>query len=69
MFVGKAKSTPLKGSFFYMLDLGRLQPFLQVLGSAGKALAYYKHSKITDVKSFITLGPGPDLIKLFTAVF
>jgi hypothetical protein len=28
-------------------------------------LAYYENSKITDRKSFITLGPGANLIKLF----
>ena len=31
-------------------------------------LAYYESSKITDVLSFITLPPGPNVIKLFTAV-
>ncbi len=32
-------------------------------------LAYYEHSLLTDVKRFITLGPGANVIKLFTSVF
>jgi hypothetical protein len=31
-------------------------------------LAYYKLSLITDVKTFIKLGPGANVIKLFTSV-
>jgi len=31
-------------------------------------LTYYKNSQITAVKRFITLGSGPNIIKLFTAV-
>jgi hypothetical protein len=27
-------------------------------------LAHYKHSSITDIKSCITLGPGPTFIKI-----
>jgi hypothetical protein len=30
-----------------------------------KTLAYYENSYITDKKSFITLGPGANLTKLF----
>jgi len=33
-----------------------------------ETLAYYKNSYITDVKFYTTLGPGPNVIKLFTAV-
>jgi len=32
------------------------------------SLAHYKHLLITDVKSFITLGPGLNFIKLFTSI-
>jgi hypothetical protein len=28
-------------------------------------IAYYKHFKITDKKSFIAMGPGANVIKLF----
>jgi hypothetical protein len=31
-------------------------------------LAYYEDSSITDVKSFITLGPGPDVEELVHSV-
>jgi hypothetical protein len=47
--------------YFY---LGRLLAFLTNMGQILKGLpgantlAYYEHSKNTDVKCFITLGPG-----------
>ena len=31
-------------------------------------LAYYENSEITDVKSFITLGPGVNVMKRFSSV-
>jgi hypothetical protein len=31
-------------------------------------LAYYENSLITEVKRFITLAPGANIIKLFTSV-
>jgi hypothetical protein len=37
MFVGKAKSLPIKGNFFQVLLLVRLKTFSQKLGYAGKA--------------------------------
>ncbi len=36
--------------------------------SGTNTIAYYKHLYITAVKSFITFGAGPSLIKFFTAV-
>ncbi len=31
-------------------------------------LAYYENTQITNIKSFITMGQGPKVIELFTAV-
>ncbi len=36
--------------------------------SHGQTLASYNFVQITDVKSFISLGPGPNVMKLFAAV-
>ncbi len=36
--------------------------------SGTTTIANYKHSQITAVKSFITLGRGSNIIKLFTSV-
>ncbi len=34
--------------------------------SVTNTLAYHEHTKITDLKSFVTLGSGATTIKLFT---
>jgi hypothetical protein len=60
MFVGKARSLEhLKGA-----SLRKAMGLLENIRLGWKLLprtntiAYYKHSKISEVKSFITLGPG-----------
>ncbi len=60
----------VKGSSLY----GRLLalPTNIKLGCEGlpatNTLAYYKNSQITDVKSFVTMGPGGNVIERFMAV-
>jgi hypothetical protein len=44
--------------------LGNVRLVWKVLAKTN-TLAYKKCSRITDVKSFITLGPGTNVIKLF----
>ncbi len=54
MFAGKAGSMPYT-----------VTPEIGWMGQPGtNTLAYYKHWKITEVKSFITLCPGANVIKL-----
>ncbi len=54
-----------------MRQLGRLLALIAniILGWKGlpgtNALAYYEKAQLTAVKSFITLAPGPNVIKLF----
>ena len=45
-----------------------LQIKKKLFSSLENALAYYKFSEITDVKSFIAVSPGPKYTKLFLNV-
>jgi len=74
MFVGKARNLPHRTTPVKMFHLGRLRPYSQTFRLRSKSLpwtntlAYYEYSKITDRNSFITLGPGPHVLKLFTDI-
>jgi hypothetical protein len=70
MFVGKARSLPSRRAperLFIRVgsSLTNRQGWKGFPGT--NTLAYYKHSLITVVKSFITLAPGPNVMILFTA--
>ncbi len=73
MFVGKA-SAYLSGTPFRYPTLGGRLLVLPTnirIGWKGlprtNTLAYYEHSLIACVKSFITMGPGDNGIKILTA--
>jgi hypothetical protein len=73
MCVGKARSLTYSLAPEKMFDSGRLRPFPNIrlgpkdfLGT--HPLAHYENLQIMAVKSFITLVPGVNVIKLFTAV-
>jgi len=57
-----------------MFHLDRLLPYSKNIRLGWKGLtgantlAYYENSQFTDRKSFITLDPGDDVIKLFSTV-
>ncbi len=67
MFACKGKSLPQSGAL-----LGQAPALLTIIlswkGLPGTNAQAYEYSQITDVKRFITSGPGANVIKLFTSV-
>jgi hypothetical protein len=71
--VGKARGQPYNGATERFFDrVGSCFSNIHYTRMKGlpstNTLAYYEHSLIMAVKSFITFGPGADAIKLFTVL-
>jgi hypothetical protein len=64
MFVGEVRSLHKRGALERCFTLVGSDLLLDCTEfSEANTLAYYEHSKITVVKSFITFGPG--VVKIF----